>query len=59
MPVTRSRPRSAPRGVATSTRSPSASPSAAASAGDASTHTSGAAAFSCGARPVFVRVWKW
>lgn len=59
MLLTRTFARMAPRGEATSTRSPSPMPCSVASPADISTHTSGAAACSCGARPVLVRVWKW
>src|SRR5918912_1521340 len=42
-----------PRGVVNSTSSPSATPAASASAAESSTHGSGAAAFSSGARAAF------
>jgi hypothetical protein len=48
-----------PRGDDTATTSPSDTPSDSASAGESSTQASGAASCSSGARPVFVRVWKW
>ena len=55
----RTRATTRPRGVVISSQSPSVNPQVAASTAAISTHMSGAAACNCGARPVFVRVWKW